>query len=143
MSIKKLALLIITLSLIISFSADGAPPELNQEANFYKIDQIKQKKYQSPIFYTEGFVVKIYTCPECRPSEHCKPCMKNNIVISENNTSLKAYYLTEKELIIFTENPKQFKIGKKYKFLLKLTDIKSTSEPINDIELLQATEINR
>ena len=36
----------------------------------------------------------------------------------------------------FAENPKQFELGKKYKFRIRMLDYKSTGEPINNIELV-------
>lgn len=67
----------------------------------------------------------------------CKPCMRDNIVISMNEKIFESYLLTEDELIVFTENPERFKLGKKYKFIIKILDYKSTGEPINDIELVE------
>ena len=62
--------------------------------------------------------------------------MKNNIVISQNNKLLDTYTLTSSEIILFANNPKQFELGKKYSFSVKILDYKSTNEPINDIELV-------
>ena len=64
--------------------------------------------------------------------------MGNNIVISEDKKVVDSYYLTQKDLIIFTQNynPKQFELGKKYKFSINITQFKSTSEPINDVNLV-------
>ncbi len=107
--------------------------------DFFQINEIKQNNFTSGNFNTEGYVVKIYTCPPCPndPSAGmCKPCDRDNIVISENNKILETYSLTENELIIFVENPKQFELGKKYKFSIKILDYKSTGEPINYIELV-------
>ena len=104
--------------------------------DFYQINEIKQNNFTSGNFNTEGYVVKIYTCPPCPKGALCKPCMSDNIVISKNNKQLDAYYLTENELIIFVNNPKQFELGKKYRFSIKILDYKSTGEPINDVELV-------
>lgn len=104
--------------------------------DFYPIHEIKQGNFTSGTYNTEGFVVKIYTCPPCPKEALCKPCMRDNIVISKDNKILETYSLTENELIVFVENPKQFKLGKKYRFSIKILDYKSTGEPINDIELV-------
>jgi len=104
---------------------------------FYPINSIKQNNFASGTYGTEGYVAKIYTCPSCPKGVMCKPCMGNNIVISNNNKILDGLYsLTENELIIFATNPEQFKLGKKYKFTIKMRDYKSTEEPINDVELV-------
>jgi len=62
--------------------------------------------------------------------------MRNNIVISENNKLLETYTLSESEMILFANNPKQFDLGKKYRFSIKILDYKSTEEPINDVEII-------
>ncbi len=107
-------------------------------SDFYSIHELKQKNISEGSYNTEGYVVKIYTCPQCPTNAMCKPCMRNNIVISEDNLTLEAYSLTENDLIIFTSNsnPKQFELGKRYTFSINITKYKSTSEPINDIELV-------
>lgn len=87
-------------------------------------------------YSTEGFVVKKYTCPPCPQDMLCKPCMRDNIVISENDDLVQGYDLTENELIIFTNEVNQFQLGKKYTFYIQITGLRSTSEPVNDVELL-------
>lgn len=103
---------------------------------FYPIHEIKLNKFISGTYNTEGYVVKIYTCPPCPKGAQCKPCMRDNIVISENNKLLETYSLSDKEIILFSDNPNQFDLGKKYKFSIKILDYKSTGESINDIEII-------
>ena len=100
------------------------------------IHELKETNPVSGNFNVEGYVVKIYTCPPCPKGAACKPCMGDNIEISENNKLLDTYSLSDTELIIFSNNPKQFELGKKYKFSIKILDDKSTGESINDIELI-------
>jgi hypothetical protein len=104
--------------------------------NFYPINKIKSNEFNSGTFNTEGYVVKIYTCPSCPAGAQCEPCMRDNIVISENNKLLESYSLSDKEMILFVDNPKQFELGEKYTFSIKILDHKSTSEPINDVEIV-------
>ena len=103
---------------------------------FYSIHDLKQNNFSEGSYNTEGYVVKIYTCPPCPKGALCKMCMEPNIVISEENKLLDIYSLTEKELLIFTSNSKQFELGKKYRFSINITAHKSTGEPLNDIRLL-------
>jgi hypothetical protein len=100
------------------------------------ISNLKSIPLQSSIYYTEGYIVYRYECPPCPANDQCKPCMRNNIVISEKSTPLKSYDLSDTELLIFTDNPQQFELGKKYKFLIRLPETKSTSEPLNNFELV-------
>jgi|GEM_PF-1485446 hypothetical protein len=103
---------------------------------FYPIHEIKQNKFSSGTYNTEGYVVKIYTCPPCPKGAQCKPCMRDNIVISKINKLIETYTLSDNEMILFANNPKQFELGKKYKFSVKILDYKSTNEPINDVEII-------
>lgn len=103
---------------------------------FYPIHEIKLNKFDSGTYNTEGYVVKIYTCPPCPKGAQCKPCMKDNIVISENNKLLETYSLSDKEMILFVNSPKQFELGEKYIFSMKILNYKSTGEPINDVEVI-------
>ncbi len=90
------------------------------------------------MFETEGFVAKIYTAPPCPPDTPCKPSMKDNIVISENNKTLETYDLSDKELILFTDKTAELELGKKYNVKIKITDAKTTGEDLNDIELISS-----
>jgi len=112
------------------------PPTSNFD--FYSIHELKQNNLSEGNYNTEGYVVKIYTCPPCPKGALCKMCMEPNIVISEENKILGSYALTEKELLIFTlnSNPRQFELGKKYRFSINITQYKSTGEPLNDIKLV-------
>ena len=110
------------------------PASCDSNIIFYPINKIKQNNLASGTYNTEGFVVKIYTCPPCPKGVMCKRCMQDNIVISMDNKIHESYSLTENELIIFAKNPKQFELGKKYRFTIKILDYESTGEP--NIELV-------
>ena len=117
-------------------TSDGENYTKIKAEKFVRINEIKTQNLAPGIYETEGFVIKIYTCPKCPPDTLCKPCMKDNIVASEENKNLDSYDLSNKEIIIFTNQTELFEKGNKYLFKIKITDKKSTSEPINDIELL-------
>ena len=113
----------------------------NANIVFYPIHKIKQNTLVLGVYKTKGFVVKAYTSPPCPPGVNCKPSMKNNIVISENNKLLDLYSLTMNELIIFVETPGHFQLGKKYMFSIRLLTTKSTSEPIHDVEWVSSEQV--
>jgi len=113
---------------------DRTYPE-SSNLNFYSISQLKGKNLNSGTYNTEGYVVRKHECPPCPKGAMCKPCMGDNIVISEMNKLLDTYSLTNNEMIIFVKNPNQFELGKKYSFSVNVRESKSTSEPINDVEL--------
>lgn len=84
----------------------------------------------------EGYVVKISTCPPCPEGYLCKMCMRDNILVSENNVLTETYQLTDSNIVIFTEQTKQFELGKKYKFSIKILDYKSINQNLNDVEII-------
>lgn len=100
------------------------------------IHQINSQKPTQGVFVTQGYVAKIYTAPVCPPGTQCKPSMADNIVISENKKNLDSYNLSDKEMVVFTSKTAVFKKGKKYQFQIKITDQKTTNEPLNDVALL-------
>ncbi|MFA6432339.1 MAG: hypothetical protein WCV82_00775 [Candidatus Paceibacterota bacterium] len=112
----------------------GYPASLDYQS--YSIHELKEKSLQPGSYNTEGYVVKRYECPPCPAGAQCKPCMRNNIVISENNIPLKTYNLSNTELVIFVDYSQRFEIGKKYRFSIKLLDSNTTDEAINDVELV-------
>ncbi|MFH1749703.1 MAG: META domain-containing protein, partial [bacterium] len=148
---KKFILILVVILIIIAggvfyFLYKQQPPQVNIQNNttysqtsnfaFYPIHEIKLNKFNSGTYNTEGYVVKIYTCPPCPKRAQCKPCMRDNIVISENNKLLETYTLSDKEMVLFVNNPKQFELGEKYTFSIKILDYKTTGEPINDVEII-------
>lgn len=133
-------------SFIVSQPPDfSARPTISNSASldFYQIHELKQSKIiTSGNYITEGYVVKKYTCPPCPKGFYCKECMDNNIIISENNKLLAVYSLTDKDLIIFTDNPDKFELNKKYRFSIEITEYKSTNEPLNNIKLVEYEAIS-
>jgi len=101
------------------------------------VSELKIQNYTSGIFQIEGFIVKIYACPPCPSGAMCKPCMRDNIVISESNKGFGDYLLSNTEMIIFTNITSQFELGKKYLFSINITHAKSTGDSLNDIELIR------
>jgi hypothetical protein len=101
------------------------------------IHTIKNNKSPAGIYGTEGYVVKKYICPPCSNNDQCKPCMANHIIISEKIDSSGDFQLSETEMILFSPTTDHYKIGTKYQFTIKILERKSTSEPINDVEIVE------
>ena len=102
---------------------------------FLSIHELRQLNPTSGRYNTEGYVAKIFTCPPCPSGALCKPCMRDNIVISEQRKTIETYTLTEMDLIVFVNHPDQFTIGKKYTFSIQISQNHSTGDSINDLEL--------
>lgn len=120
--------------------ADAVIPSKTLESGdgvFASIENFKTSKPQQRVYVFEGYVVKKYTCPPCPAGAQCKACMKNNIVVSDTDMTMgPSYTLTNAEVIIFTQEADRLELHKKYRFKVRLTDKRSTSEPINDLELV-------
>lgn len=112
------------------------------EFEMIKISELKRRKPATGYFNIEGYLVKIYKCPPCPPGVNCKPCMGDNIVVSELDQLKESYDLTEKDLIIFVTNPDQFIRGKRYYFSFGVTDRRTTNEALNDLNLIGYELIN-
>lgn len=108
------------------------------EHNGIEISELNDRQPEFGTFTVTGYVVKIYRCPPCPDGTHCKPCMPPNIVISERNTELAQYALTNQELIVFTtqEQSDELVLDRPYKFLLQVLDVKTTDQAINNVKLI-------
>ena len=100
------------------------------------IHELKQLNPTSGLYKTEGYVAKIYACPPCPPRAVCKPCMQDNIVISEQKKSLDTYTLTDMDLVVFVTHPEQFMLGAKYTYSIQVSDAHTTGDRINDVKLM-------
>lgn len=104
--------------------------------NLCSIEELLKKKVAFGTYHTVGYVAKIYECPPCPESAQCKPCMRENIVISHDEKRLGGYDLGPKDLIVFVDDTRSFKLGQKYLFLIKILDAKTTDHPINNVQLI-------
>lgn len=106
---------------------------------FFTISQIKQHAASFNVYQTTGYVVKIYTCPPCQPDALCKPCMEDNIVISEKRARMESYDgVGPTELIVFTPETGSFRLGQEVNLVVRVRNSRSTRETINDVELVSA-----
>lgn len=80
-------------------------------------------------FTTNAFVVYKYQCPPCPGDAQCKPCMKNNIVISEKPDLMIGYGgLGSREMILYCDDSAGFKLGKKYRFFIGYENVDFSSD---------------
>lgn len=114
--------------------------QLKPLTNFYKISELNRLKPAFGTYNVIGYVSKIYECPPCPQGALCKPCMPSHIVISEARTLLAKYALTDREMIVFIENAEGLKPDKKYVFLIKILDVKTTDQAINNPKLIYFEE---
>ena len=114
---------------------EGNPGDVLE--NFYSISDINKNKFSYGTYQTEGYVIQKYDCPPCPENAMCKPCMGARIVISEAAKEIaQDGQLTEKDLIVFVEDTALVELGKKYRFLLQVLDVKTTQQPVNNVKLI-------
>jgi hypothetical protein len=127
---RKLALAAGLAASLASFSWAGA--------KIYSVSELKAAKPKAGrAFWVEGFISKTYVCPPCPEGAQCKPCMKDNVVLSQTKKKLESYAdVKADDLIVFTADSRSFAVGRKRRLKVKITDRKTTSEPINDVEVM-------
>ena len=109
--------------------------KLKNSENFYSIPELNQHQFNHGTYEIEGYVTSIYTCV-CIQVATCKPCMDDHIIVSDNNALKSGYDLTNHDLIIFLKEKSRFQLGKKYRFIIQILDVKSTEQVLNNIKLI-------
>jgi hypothetical protein len=109
-----------------------------KNTKLYTISQINRGHAPEGELSVIGYVAKIYELPDCPQDALCKRSMRPNIIISERPIKIKSYSkMTQREIIVFVPNYDTFKtLGKKYKFLLRIGNSKTTHGRTNDISLI-------
>jgi hypothetical protein len=62
--------------------------------------------------------------------------MGNNIVLAEEKKEIETYNLSDREMIIFVDDPRIFELGTKYKLRVEIQDAKTTGDSLNDAYLI-------
>ena len=104
--------------------------------NLLTAHEVNQKHLTFGTYHLVGYVTKKYTCPPCPAGSQCKPCMPEYIVISEENKPTDVNNLSDNDLIIFVDNAGIFEVGKKYRCLIHILDLKTTPQVGNDVKLI-------
>ena len=63
-------------------------------------------------------MLDIYKCPPCPPGAMCKPCIPDDIVITDNIDQKEPSNINR--LRIYDDKPDQFELNKKYTFTVKV-----------------------
>ena len=107
-------------------------------APFYSISLINQKHITEGTFETAGYVIFVSYCPPCPKEAVCAPCPMPFIVISEKNRKIQ--YVDEiaaDELMISNDRGEELKVGRKYRFKIKIDSFKMLGEQQNNMRLLE------
>ena len=132
--IKRTLLILFALTgLLVAFSfsqdqdSTKKPPLLTFE------DLKKNDGIEGP-FRIEGYVIDIYKCPPCPPRAICKPCIPDNLVITDATDPKDLSKINR--LRIFTDKPEQFELKKKYSFTVNLKNKVPAAHAITDVHLV-------
>jgi hypothetical protein len=132
--IKLTLLILFTLAGLlatVSFSQDQDSPPKPPLLTFH---DLKNANGLEGTFRIEGYVIDIYKCPPCPPGAMCKPCIPDNIVITDATDEKDLSKINR--LRIFTDKPEQFELKKKYSFTVNLKNKLPAGQAITDVHLV-------
>lgn len=115
----------------IALRQDKAPA---QELPLLTFTDLQRNDSIEGTFRIVGYVLDIYKCPPCPPGAMCKPCIPDNIVVTDNIEEKD--FSRIKRLRISTDKPEQFELKKKYSFTVKIKGKVPPGRAISDVELV-------
>jgi len=92
-------------------------------------------------FSIVGYVIDVYKCPPCQAGAMCKPCIGDNIVVTDNIAEKDPARI--KRLRIFTDKPEQFELKKQYQFTVRVRGKIPKGQPIHDAELVSSAAFSQ
>jgi hypothetical protein len=104
--------------------------------SFRPIHELNEPGLALGSYDTEGYVSKIFTCPPCPPRADCKPCMEDNVVLSESEKVLESYTLSSADVIVYAKQPRQLELGHKYTMSVTLSPGGSPHAPKAHVALV-------
>ncbi|MBZ0166215.1 MAG: hypothetical protein K8I00_05355 [Candidatus Omnitrophica bacterium] len=102
----------------------------------YRISELNGINPRFGTYEVWGYVVKVYECPPCPEGAQCKPCMADHIVIAERRSRFAEYVLTDREMIVFTDDNSDLHLNRKYRFLIQIMNVKTTDQILNNPKLI-------
>lgn len=126
---------LLTLLLMVTLSPAVFAQE-RSEPQVYRISELNALNPPFGTYEVSGYVVKIYECPPCPEDARCKPCMPGHIVIAERRSRFAEYVLTDKEMIVFVDDPGSLRVNRKYRFLIQILNVKSADQVLNNPKLI-------
>ena len=88
-----------------------------------------------------GYVTYLYRCPPCPPGAKCKPCMGDNLVLSDAPKQVADYAdVGDGDLIVLADRAQldALKVGNRYRLEIDIGPEKHLSNPIPDPHLKSA-----
>jgi hypothetical protein len=116
------------------FFSQFSRAEVLSVADFRRLAPAKGK------FEVSGYIAKQYKCSPCPQEAICKPCMGNNVLLSEADELLQTYPSTGNYLVIFTDEPEKLSLGKPYLLKVEVLQTNTTGYQLQDLRLVSAFE---
>lgn len=124
--------ILITVSVLWTFSF-AQDQDSTRNAPLLTFEDLKKDGVAGP-FRIKGYVINIYKCPPCPPGAMCKPCIPDNIDVTDNLDDKNPALI--KRLRIFTDKPEKFELKKKYSFLVKVKGRTPQGRAIENVDLI-------
>jgi hypothetical protein len=132
-SMKQALLILFVLGILLAPATFALAQEMARPPLLTFDDLGKNDGIDGP-FRIEGYVLDIYKCPPCPPGTMCKPCIPDNVVITDTANPKDLSKINR--LRIFTDKPEQFKQKKKYSFTVKLKQPLPAAHAITAVDLV-------
>jgi hypothetical protein len=105
-----------------------------QDPPLLTFNDLQKNDSSKGTFRIVGYVIDIYKCPPCPPGAMCKPCIPDNIVVTDDIDEKD--FSKIKRLRISTDKPEQFETKRKYTFTVKLKGKVPSGRAIQDVDLI-------
>jgi hypothetical protein len=131
---KKTSTVILTIVCLMwtfSFSQDQ---DSTRPAPLLTFEDLQKNDGVEGPFRIEGFVINIYKCPPCPPLATCKPCLPDNIEVTDNPDEKNPALI--RRLRILTDKPQEFGLKKKYSFVVKVKGQPPRGRAIESVDLI-------
>jgi hypothetical protein len=130
---KQVLLLLLVLATLLgpatlTLGQDSTKPPL------LTFDDLKKNDGIDGPFRIEGYLLDVYKCPPCPPGSMCKPCIPDNVVITDSAEPKDLSKINR--LRIFTDKPDQFEQKTKYSFTVKLKQPLPAGQAITAVNLV-------
>ena len=132
--IKRTLLILLALTCLLvafSFSQDQ---DSTKKPPLLTFEDLKRNDGIEGPFLIEGYVIDIYKCPPCPPRAICKPCISDNLVITDAADPKDLSKINR--LRIFTDKAEQFELKKKYSFTVSAKNKVPAGHSITDVHLV-------
>jgi hypothetical protein len=107
-----------------------------QEPPLLTFDDLKRNDGIAGPFRIEGaYVIEIHKCPPCPPGAQCKPCLGDYMVVTDNMDEKDP--LLMKRLRVYTDQPEQFDLKTKYRFLVRVRGKLREGHAIESVDLIR------